>query len=165
MVDMSEKTCKDCGFTGDQSLFRPKTRQCWDCRKKYLREYEEKNRAKRTAQKLAWAAANPEKAKIISKQTKHRNRERVCAENNRRRIKKAQAKGSHTLQEWIAICILARWRCLCCKEEKPLTRDHIIPISKGGSDYIFNIQPLCRSCNSKKGVKTTDFRLALGSKP
>lgn len=156
---MSEKTCRTCGFQGDQSLFRPQTRQCLECRKNYVREYESKNREKRTAQKLAWAAANPEKAKLVSRKTKFKHRERLSAEANRYRARKMSAEGSHTLTEWLAVCSAAGWRCLSCKEPKPLTRDHVIPLSKGGSDYIFNIQPLCLSCNSKKGTGTTDFRL------
>jgi len=33
------------------------------------------------------------------------------------------------------------------------TRDHIIPISKGGDNTKENVIPACRICNAKKGNK------------
>lgn len=32
-----------------------------------------------------------------------------------------------------------------------MTRDHIIPKSKGGKNVFSNLQPMCTSCNCKKG--------------
>mgnify|MGYP002621032842 FL=1 len=36
----------------------------------------------------------------------------------------------------------------------PLTVDHIVPLSKGGTNDLANLQVLHRSCNSSKGAKT-----------
>lgn len=41
-----------------------------------------------------------------------------------------------------------------------LTPDHVVPLSRGGTNYIDNIQPLCGPCNSQKHAKTIDFRSA-----
>lgn len=66
----------------------------------------------------------------------------------KQRIK--QNGGSHTLGEWEDLKAKYNHICPRCHLQKELTKDHIIPISKGGSDNIENIQPLCRGCNSQK---------------
>lgn len=43
--------------------------------------------------------------------------------------------------------------CALCKIDGPLSVDHIIPISKGGSKKLDNLQLLCKSCNNKKADK------------
>lgn len=66
--------------------------------------------------------------------------------------------GSHTADEWKELLVKYDFMCLCCGSKESITRDHVIPIKMGGTDDIENIQPLCRSCNSKKQVKTIDYR-------
>lgn len=63
------------------------------------------------------------------------------------------AVGSHTLQEWERLKTKYDNKCAICGKYTKLTKDHIIPLSKGGNNYISNIQPLCRNCNSKKNNK------------
>ncbi len=44
-------------------------------------------------------------------------------------------------------------KCVRCPSEHNLTVDHIIPLAKGGTWEQDNLQPMCHSCNSSKGVK------------
>ncbi len=45
------------------------------------------------------------------------------------------------------------YRCISCGSRKELTVDHIVPITRGGTDDMGNLQTLCRSCNAAKGNK------------
>lgn len=81
-----------------------------------------------------------------------------------RKTRLSKAGGFHSKKEWENMKAQYNWTCPCCKKSEPkitLSKDHIIPVSKGGSDNIENIQPLCRICNSRKNVKVIRYEYSL----
>lgn len=67
--------------------------------------------------------------------------------------------------EWETMKDLFLNRCVKCGADEPLQADHVIPYSKGGGLGINNIQPLCKTCNSGKGNRSSlDYRFVFYGK-
>jgi HNH endonuclease len=105
-----------------------------------------------------WIALHPEEVREIKQRWRKNNPEKVNAQTRKRRTRIKTNGGKYTKQEWSNLCALHDFICLACHEQKPLTPDHVIPISKGGHSNISNIQPLCLECNIKKGQEIIDYR-------
>ncbi len=92
-----------------------------------------------------------------------------CLYQHQRRARQYHSGGTFTLQQWEVLKILFGKKCLGCgKTEKELNTlgrilvpDHVLPLSKNGTNDALNIQPLCHGkggCNYRKGTKHVDFR-------
>lgn len=85
-------------------------------------------------------------------------------EKNReyRSLRRSRLRGvicEFTHEQWEAVVTLYGGRCAYCyRMDKPLTIDHVVPISQGGPHTAANIVPACLSCNSRKGVGSPAFR-------
>ena len=142
----------------------------------YHKQYREEHKEELAASKKQYYEDHKEELAIKSKQYYEEHKEeqatylkqwwknnpekRITYENNRRARKNGNG-GTHTAQEWAELKERHDFTCPCCKRKEPdikLTRDHIIPIVKGGTNFIDNVQPLCGSCNSSKNDKIIDYR-------
>lgn len=163
--------CKPCARAANQEYYTRKSdkiktrvaeyRQANPERvKAAVRRYYQEHRAKHNEESKNWRHAHPERAREISKvsRTRHKAKhaDRYTAKNHQRRV--PQHQQHFTAQEWRDLRVFYNNICLCCKRKKRLTVDHIIPLSRGGTNTIDNIQPLCWLCNRRKRLDTTDYR-------
>lgn len=62
---------------------------------------------------------------------------------------------------WRELCAVFGDRCRYCGKTGALQRDHRVPMSRGGENYIGNIVPACAPCNHLKSTATEDEFLRL----
>jgi 5-methylcytosine-specific restriction endonuclease McrA len=145
----AEKKCTKCGKTKPRNAFPIRSQavdglesNCKYCRRETRRKWATRNLAKLNLMARQRYATSP-----------------TVREKSLMRVKsrKARMKGCHvrdlTALEWAEIKAVYSYRCAYCGQMKPLTQDHVIPISKGGEHTASNIVPACRSCNSRKGAR------------
>lgn len=123
----------------------------------------------------------PNRGKMVSDETKQKIREKFLGDksnlwkdgrskdrnyvaffNRQKSYRRRHANGSHSLQEWESVKTRFFSTCPGCRNggiNTKLTEDHIVPLSRGGSNNIANIQPLCQKCNSRKGIQIIKYEL------
>jgi len=105
-----------------------------------------------------WRVCHPEKVLENTRKQRRRNPKKSVLQTVLRRARQKGATGKVTVSEIETMFFKYGYRCLACGATEKLTVDHIVPITKGGSLSMENLQPLCHSCNSKKHTKTIDYR-------
>ena len=127
------------------------------------RRWQQNNPEKVKEANQRWRQNNLERDSEHRRQYRQSNPEGVSARGQRRRTKKSAAGGSYTAAQWKDLCNHFGNKCLCCgRDDVGLTADHVIPVVKGGTSNIDNLQPLCLRCNQSKGSKTIDYRPGKG---
>lgn len=162
------KTCSRCrqvlpltSFFKRHSWQAGYTPYCRDCNRIIVAEWRAKNPERASAITRRWQQAHPEQVRQGARRKKERNPE----------LYRALARRSHALRkpgkfaraEWSALKDRYEHRCLACGLQEPIIRlvpDHVVPVAKGGSNGIDNIQPLCIACNRRKSTSIRDYREA-----
>lgn len=146
-----EKACKKEYWKRERGRFLVKMKEYYENTKdrdrEKRREHGIRNRESFTVYHRKWRAET--------------GRGKIHWHTRRQREKNASGNGV-SVEQWAQLCTKYGNKCLCCgRIDIKLTLDHVIPLSKNGVHDISNIQPLCFHCNSVKGIKTIDYRLAL----
>lgn len=109
----------------------------------------------------AYLVRNREQINAKHREYRQRHRSRVKGYERRRTIARrrdgAVAPITWRLVQNQIIELLGN-RCLKCGTTWQIEADHVVPIARGGTDAVLNIQSLCRSCNAKKHRQTIDYR-------
>ena len=118
--------------------WRARNRAKWDA---YMADYRQRNRARLVEYR---------RAHILE----------IKARKHRYMARKYKAEGRYTAEEFRRLIALNDGKCVYCgvvpTGRQRLEADHILPLSRGGSNAIENIVPACHACNVRKRDRTPE---------
>lgn len=161
---VTEKRCRKCKvvkpiteFHKQKGSRRATCKGC--CREKVLLwlQIPENLEKKREKDRRLYRESEKRRRAIYEKGKRVPPERQAVYDGNHRTQKKTT--GTITGQEWIEVKNYYGNKCLSCgRSDISIAMDHIVPLSIGGTNTKDNVQPLCKSCNSRKGTKTIDYR-------
>lgn len=136
----------------EKSLAREKANRLAnpEAHRRRTRAWQSKNKEHIRAYQVAYAKAYPEKLKASYKNAQAQRR---------------GAEGRYTFNDIERIKAAQRGRCAYCRSQLDdnLHIDHIVALSRGGTNWPSNIQLTCPSCNMRKKAKRPEqFARELG---
>jgi len=119
------------------------------------KKYYETHKATVKARSKAWKAANPERVKTSSckgiRSWRARNPTKVKAQKAAWKHRRRAAGPLKT--STVAAILLNSNGCVYCGSPGPLTLEHLLATTKGGTNEPANLKAACVSCNSSKQDK------------
>ncbi len=158
--DGKRSECKQCQWIkiNEWNIKNKEWRKTRDA--KYHREHYFKGYRKEYHQR--WYQGNKERINKLHKEYRSKNKGAAAMRTAKYRQSKLELECTFTNSQWDTLKLLFKNRCAYCgKRTKRLEREHIIPVSSGGSLALQNIVPACRSCNAKKGTNLPEIPINL----
>ena len=105
--------------------------------------YFQRNKDKEYESGLRWKRENPGRVAIYAEKHAPQIRDWQAS-------RKAERYGAAAMFKPMDVRADYNSCCWACGGRGRLGIDHIVPLSRGGSNFAFNVRILCASCNSKK---------------
>jgi len=160
-----KKICKVCDYTLNQKpwaiahreIIKERTNsRYYPSRKSYFTSRYEVERERILADQHAFKEEHPEivSANKMRYQQSERGKARHVASEHNRRARKLSTGGSYTSQEIEAQYKRQKSKCYYCHKKMIKSHiEHVVPVTRGGSNDISNIVLACPTCNRSKGAK------------